>query len=88
MIYRSVAGDGLNPRETFKSGLRIDLTSWIVSEPIGCIPRVGLKSYGGYPIPMAGSGRITRARSVKTRITHVTDGVRFMKSRKRKVRDI
>jgi hypothetical protein len=80
LIFRSAARDWLNPHTTFKTDLRADLTSWNVCEPHGSIHRVGLKPFDRYPVFMTGSGRITRVRVVKTRITYVKDGVSFTRT--------
>jgi hypothetical protein len=80
-IQRSSAGDWFNPYTTFKADSNTDLTSWVVTEPSGDVRLVNLDPFDWYPILMTGSGRMTRARVVKTRITYVKDGVNFTQTR-------
>jgi len=81
LIHRSTAGDWLNFYTTFKARPSSNLTSWLVTEPDGTIRRVNLDPFDWYPVLMTGSGRMTRARIVKTRITYVKAAVKFGQTR-------
>lgn len=82
LIHQSTDGDWLNRYTTFKAKSGSDLTSWLVTEPHGAVRRVKLDPFDWYPVLLTGSGRMTRARIVKTRITYVKAGVSFTENRK------
>jgi hypothetical protein len=81
LIHRSTAGHWLHFYTTFKARSSSNLTSWLVTESDGTIRRVNLDQFDWYPVLMTGSGRMTRARIVKTRITYVKPAVKFGQTR-------